>query len=140
RHLDYKMAKCCNPVFGDDVFGFVSIRDGIKIHRISCPNAARLMDRYPYRVRKIRWNDNPSTSTFQTTLRILAEHDASAVSGIMGVVNSFKASIRSFNVSENDRMGTYDISLKISVPSSLELDKVISQIRALKCVSRVSRS
>ena len=63
RNLDYRMAKCCNPVFGDDVFGFVSIKDGIKIHRISCPNAARLMDRYPYRIQKVRWSDNPLRST-----------------------------------------------------------------------------
>ncbi len=140
RNLDYRMAKCCNPVFGDDVFGFVSIRDGIKIHRISCPNAARLMDMYPYRIRKIRWSDNPSTGTFQTNLRIIAEHDASVVNGIMAVVGSFKASVRNFSVTENERMGTYDINLKISVPSSLELDKVISQIRALKPVTKVTRS
>ncbi len=140
KNLDYKMAKCCNPVFGDDVFGFVSIKDGIKIHRISCPNAARLMDRYPYRIRRIFWSDNPSTGTFQTNLRIIAEHDSSVVNGIMAVVSSFKASVRNFSVTENERTGTYDISLKISVPNSMELDKVISQIRALKSVSKVTRS
>ncbi len=140
KNLDYKMAKCCNPVFGDDVFGFISIKDGIKIHRMSCPNAARLMDNYPYRIRRVLWSATPSTSAFQTSLRIIAEHEPSVVNGIMSVVGSFKASVRSFNVTENERTGTYDISLKISVPSSLELDKVISQIRNLKCITRVSRS
>lgn len=139
RNLDYRMAKCCNPVFGDDVFGFVSIKDGIKIHRISCPNAARLMDRYPYRIQKVRWSDNPSSGSFQATLRVIAEHEASVINGIMEVVGTFRASIRSFNVSENERTGVYDITLKISVPSSLELDKVISQIRALKFVNKVTR-
>ena len=139
RNLDYRMAKCCNPVFGDDVFGFVSIKDGIKIHRISCPNAARLMDRYPYRIQKVRWSDNPSSGSFQTTLRVIADHEAAVINGIMEVVGSFRASIRSFNVSENDRTGVYDITLKISVPGSLELDKVISQIRALKFVNKVTR-
>ncbi len=140
KNLDYKMAKCCNPVFGDDVFGFVSIKDGLKIHRMSCPNAARLIDQYPYRIKKVRWSETPSTGTFQTTLKVVAEHEASVVNGIMQVVGSFKASIRTFNVSENGRNGTYDITLKISVPSNLELDKVISQIRALKYVTRVNRS
>ena len=139
RNLDYRMAKCCNPVFGDDVFGFVSIKDGIKIHRLSCPNAARLMDRYPYRIQKVRWSDNPSSGSFQTTLRVIADHEAAVINGIMEVVGSFRASIRSFNVSENDRTGVYDITLKISVPGSLELDKVISQIRALKFVNKVTR-
>ena len=139
RNLDYRMAKCCNPVFGDDVFGFVSIKEGIKIHRISCPNAARLIDRYPYRIQKVRWSDNPSSGSFQSTLRVIADHEAAVINGIMEVVGSFRASVRSFNVSENDRNGVYDITLKISVPSSMELDKVISQIRALKFVNKVTR-
>jgi GTP pyrophosphokinase len=139
RNLDYKMAKCCNPVFGDDVFGFVSIKDGIKIHRISCPNAARLIDRYPYRIQRVRWSDNPSSGSFQTTLRVIADHEASVINGIMEVVGTFRASVRSFNVAENERTGVYDITLKISVPSSTELDKVISQIRAIKFVNKVTR-
>ena len=139
RNLDYKMAKCCNPVFGDDVFGFVSIKDGIKIHRISCPNAARLFDRYPYRIQRVRWSDNPSSGSFQTTLRVIADHEASVINGIMEVVGTFRASVRSFNVAENERTGVYDITLKISVPSSTELDKVISQIRAIKFVNKVTR-
>ena len=53
--VGYKMAKCCNPIYGDEVFGFVSIKDGIKIHRISCPNAARLIANFPYRIPKVKW-------------------------------------------------------------------------------------
>ncbi len=139
RGLDFKMAKCCNPVFGDDVFGFVSIKDGIKIHRISCPNASRLIDMYPYRIRKVRWSGASDRGSFQVGLRITAEHDTSVVNGIMEVVSSFKASVRSFNVVENERLGTYDINMKISVSSNLELDKVISRLRTLRSVSKVSR-
>lgn len=139
KNLDYKMAKCCNPVYGDDVFGFVSIKDGIKIHRISCPNAARLLEMYPYRIQKVRWSDTASTSTFQTTVRVIAALEPSVINEIMDVVNSFKASIRSFSFNENGRGGTYDISMKIAVPSNMELDKVISQIRALKNTIKVSR-
>ncbi len=139
KNLDYKMAKCCNPVYGDDVFGFVSIREGIKIHRISCPNAARLIEMYPYRIQKVRWSDTPSSSSFQATLKITAAHEPSVINEIIDVVNTFKASIRAFNVNENSRSGTYEISLKLSVTSNLELDKVISKIRVARNVLRVSR-
>ena len=139
RGLDYKMSKCCNPVFGDDVFGFVSRMDGIKIHRMSCPNAARLMNQYPYRIQKVRWSDTPSSSNFQVALKVSAAHDPSVVNEIMDVINSFRASMRSFSVNDNTRAGTYDILLKVAVPSNLELDKVISRIRALRNVIKVSR-
>ena len=139
RNLDYKMAKCCNPVFGDDVFGFVSIKDGIKIHRMSCPNAARLMEMYPYRIQKVKWSDNPSTSTFQTTLKITAAHEEYVINEIIEAINTFRASIRSFNVNENERSGTFEINMRISVPSNLELDKIISQIRVRKNVVKVTR-
>ena len=139
RGLDYRMAKCCNPVFGDDVFGFVSRTDGIKIHRITCPNASRLLTLFPYRIQKVRWADSPSSGSFQATLRVTTAIDGSVLGRITDVVNSFKASLRSFNVNENRRSGTYEILLKILVPSNLELDKVVSQIRVLKGVIKVTR-
>ena len=139
KGIDYRMAKCCNPVFGDDVFGFVTRTEGIKIHRMSCPNAGRLLDLYPYRIQKVKWSDNPSTSNFQTGLRITAALEPSVINEIMDIVNSFRASIRLFNVTENDRQSTYEISMKIAVPSNLELDKVTSQIRNLRNVIKISR-
>ena len=139
RGIDYRMAKCCNPVFGDDVFGFVTRTEGIKIHRMSCPNAARLIDMYPYRIQKVKWSETPSSGNFQTGLRVIAALEASVINEIMDIVNSFRASLRMFNVSENDRQGTYDITMKIAVPSNLELDKVISQIRNLKNVIKINR-
>ena len=139
RGIDYRMAKCCNPVFGDDVFGFVTRTEGIKIHRMSCPNAARLLEMYPYRIQKVKWSENPSTSNFQTGLRIITALEPHAINEVMDIVNSFRASIRTFNVQENERNGTYDISMKIAVPSNLELDKVISQIRNLRNVLKISR-
>ena len=139
RGLDYRMAKCCNPVFGDDVFGFVTRTEGIKIHRMSCPNAARLLEMYPYRIQKVKWSENPSTSNFQTGLRVTTALEPSVINEVMDIVNSFRASIRMFNVSENERHGTYDITMKIAVPNNLELDKVISQMRNLKNVLKISR-
>lgn len=139
RGLDYRMAKCCNPVFGDDVFGFVTRTEGIKIHRMSCPNAARLLEMYPYRIQKVKWSENPSTSNFQTGLRVTTALEPYVINEVMDIVNSFRASIRMFNVSENERHGTYDITMKIAVPNNLELDKVISQMRNLKNVLKISR-
>ena len=139
RGIDYRMAKCCNPVFGDDVFGFVTRTEGIKIHRMSCPNAGRLMDMYPYRIQKVKWSENPSSGNFQTGLRVVAALEPSVINEIMDIINSFRASLRSFNVSENNRNGTYDIIMKIAVPSNLELDKVTSQLRNLRNVIKINR-
>jgi GTP pyrophosphokinase len=139
KGLDYRMARCCNPVFGDDVFGFVTRTEGIKIHRMSCPNAGRLMDMYPYRIQKVKWSETPSSGNFQTGLRVIASMEPYVINEIMDIVNSFRASLRMFNVSENDRQGTYDITMKIAVPSNLELDKVTSQIRNLKNVIKINR-
>ena len=139
KGIDYRMAKCCNPVFGDDVFGFVTRTEGIKIHRMSCPNAARLMDQYPYRIQKVKWSESPSSGNFQTALRIIADLEPSVINEIMDIINSFRASLRAFNVVENNRQSTYDITLKIAVPSNLELDKVISQLRNLKNVIKINR-
>lgn len=139
RGIDYRMAKCCNPVFGDDVFGFVTRTEGIKIHRISCPNAARLFDLYPYRIQKVKWSETPSSGNFQTGLKVTAALEPSVINEIMDIVNSFRASLRMFNVAENERLGTYDITMKIAVPSNLELDKVTSQIRNLRNVIKINR-
>ena len=139
KGIDYRMAKCCNPVFGDDVFGFVTRTEGIKIHRISCPNAGRLMDMYPYRIQKVKWSETPSSGNFQTGLRVIAALEPSVINEIMDIINSFRASLRAFNVSENNRQGTYDITMKIAVPSNLELDKVTSQLRNLRNVIKINR-
>ena len=139
RGLDYKLAKCCNPVFGDDVFGFVTRTDGIKIHRMGCPNAAQLMEKYPYRIQKVVWQDSASSGDFQCTLSITAEREQAALAGIMTIIGQYKASMRSFNVNENSRGGTYEISVRLLVPSNTELDKIISQISALKNILKVKR-
>ncbi|NLZ19047.1 MAG: bifunctional (p)ppGpp synthetase/guanosine-3',5'-bis(diphosphate) 3'-pyrophosphohydrolase [Bacteroidales bacterium] len=139
KGLDYKMAKCCNPVFGDDVFGFVTRTEGIKIHRISCPNAARLIERFPYRIQKVVWQDSPSAGGFQCTLAVTSELDHPVLSAIMTVIGQFKVAMRAFNVKENLRAGTYEITIRLLVPSSAELDKVISQVGALKQVIKIRR-
>ena len=139
KGLDYKLSKCCNPVFGDDVFGFVTRTEGIKIHRMSCPNAARLIERFPYRIQKVVWQDNASSGDFQCTLSVTAAIDHPVLSSIMDVIGQFRVSMRSCNVKENPRTGSYEILIRLLVPSNTELDKVISQISNMKAVTKVKR-
>ena len=139
KGLDYKLSKCCNPVFGDDVFGFVTRTEGIKIHRMSCPNAARLMEKYPYRIQRVIWQDSASSGDFQCTLSVTAGIDHPVLTSIMDIIGQFKVSMRSCNVKENPRTGTYEIQIRLLVPSNTELDKVISQVSNIKSVMRVKR-
>ena len=139
KGLDYKLSKCCNPVFGDDVFGFVTRTEGIKIHRMSCPNAARLMEKYPYRIQRVIWQDSASSGDFQCTLSVTAGIDHPVLTSIMDIIGQFKVSMRSCNVRENPRTGTYEIQIRLLVPSNTELDKVISQVSNIKSVMRVKR-
>ena len=139
KGLEYKMSKCCNPVFGDDVFGFVTRTEGIKIHRISCPNAAQLIERFPYRIQKVVWQDNPGSGEFLCTLVVTAELDHPVLSAIMDVIGQFKVSMRAFNVKENLRTSTYEITIRLLVPSSAELDKVLSLVGNIRQVIKIRR-
>ena len=139
KGLEYKMSKCCNPVFGDDVFGFVTRTEGIKIHRISCPNAAQLIERFPYRIQKVVWQEKEGTGDFQCTLAVTADLDHPVLSAIMDIIGQFRVSMRAFNVRENLRSDTYEITIRLLVPSSAELDKVISQVSALRQVIKIKR-
>ena len=139
KGLDYKLSKCCNPVFGDDVFGFVTRTDGIKIHRMSCPNASRLLEKYPYRIQKVVWQDSTTAGDFLCTLSVIAAMEHPILAKIMDTVGQFKVSMRSFNMKENYKKGVYEVSIKLLVPSNTDLDKVVSQIAAIKGVSKIHR-
>jgi GTP pyrophosphokinase len=139
--VGYKMAKCCNPIFGDEVFGFVSIKDGVKIHRISCPNAARLIENYPYRIQKVKWREDSKTSGFQALLKVVID-DASVYANLLGIINGFNISIRSSAMIERDNKsrGEYDVKIQVSVGDNKQLDKIISTFRKTKGVVTVTRS
>lgn len=139
KMLDYKMAKCCNPVFGDEVFGIVTVGQGLKIHRMTCPNAARLLERCSDRIQKVKWSDTPATSTFQTSLKIVTEREQNVINDIMATVSAFRASIRNLNIAGDDKHGTWNVTIKVSVSGSGELDKVVSQLKIIKFVKQVTR-
>ncbi len=137
NNVGYKLAKCCNPIHGDDVFGFVSVKEGIKIHRISCPNAARLIDNYPYRIQKVRWRESVSGNHFQTTLRVISYEEGAVGRQIMDIVTKFAVSLRLFSMSESG--DKYEAKVQLSVPNNQVLDKIIFNLRKIKGVKSVSR-
>lgn len=137
-----QMAKCCNPIFGDDAFAFVSASGGTKIHRISCPNAARLIKNYPYRVQSVKWQRTGTTARFQCGLKIIAENDTSIGPAVMDLCTKQNASVRSYTLNERNNGGKAEliIELSISVGNNSHLDSVISAIKRMREVKNVLRT
>ncbi len=134
----YKLAPCCNPVFGDDIFGFVSIRDGIKIHRVSCPNAPQMIERFPYRIIKTKWRNTASKGSFLTTLYITGTDTLGIVSEISHVIaKDFGVQMRAINV-ESER-GEFKGVLKVLVNSLEHLDFLMHKLKNIKGIQSVTR-
>jgi GTP diphosphokinase / guanosine-3',5'-bis(diphosphate) 3'-diphosphatase len=136
--LDYKLARCCNPVFGDAIFGFVTISEGIKIHRSGCPNAGNLILRYPYRIISARWSKSGKIPSFVATVRITGVEDPGMVNKIADIIAESRTIIRSFNYNIND--GLFEGSLNIMVPNYNTLQLIIRRIQSLKGVLKAVRS
>lgn len=143
NNISFSMAKCCNPIFGDDVFGFVSATGGIKIHRISCPNAARLIEKYPYRLQKVKWRQVSNTTQFQTALKVIGDGDASIAAQLIECVTKQEASMRSFNINERRKPGNqteFVAEIGISVGNNAHLDRVTSALKKIREVKTVLRT
>jgi GTP diphosphokinase / guanosine-3',5'-bis(diphosphate) 3'-diphosphatase len=135
--LDYKLSKCCNPVFGDSIFGFVTISEGIKIHRTGCPNAHNLMARYPYRVISARWSQSKNSTSFIAAIKITGIEDIGMVNKIADVIAGQKAVVRSFNYNMAD--GMFEGILHIMVANSGVIQGIIRKIHELKGILKVTR-
>jgi GTP pyrophosphokinase len=135
--LDYRLSKCCNPVFGDRIFGFVTISEGIKIHRIGCPNAQYMMARFPYRVVVARWTESKNLPSFKSSIKITGIEDLGIVNKIADIISEQKVSLRSFNYSMDD--GLFEGLLIIMVPNNNVLQGIIRKITGIKGVHRVVR-
>ncbi len=141
-NISFKMAKCCNPIFGDDVFGFVSATGGIRIHRISCPNAKRLLENYPYRVQRVKWRQVSNTTRFQTGLKVIVVNgDISVRNCIIDSINKQGASLRAFRIEErtSGKEGDFNVLLSISVSNNGHLDRVISDLKKIRGVRTILR-
>ncbi|MDA3954892.1 MAG: RelA/SpoT family protein [Bacteroidales bacterium] len=138
-NLDYKLAKCCNPIRGDSIFGFVTVSEGIKIHRTSCPNARQLVDKYNYRILKAQWARNALNQAFQTTIRVSGIDEIGMLNKITSIISKdLKVQVRSITLDSNE--GLFDGKLKLVVESTKHLEGLISKIKREKGILKVSRA
>ncbi|HTH83762.1 MAG TPA: bifunctional (p)ppGpp synthetase/guanosine-3',5'-bis(diphosphate) 3'-pyrophosphohydrolase [Mucilaginibacter sp.] len=137
QKIDYKLANCCNPIPGDDVFGFVTVSDGIKIHRTNCPNAAKLMANYGYRIVKARWT-NQQELAFLTGLRITGIDDVGLINQLTTVISTdFKVNMRSITVDSDN--GIFEGTIMVYVNDTHHLDNLIKRLKTVKGVTAVTR-
>ena len=139
KNVDFRLSKCCNPIFGDDVFGFVSVSGGIKIHRTDCPNAPQLISRFGYRIVKARWSGKSVGSGYPITLRIVGHDDIGIVANITSLISKEKnITLRSISVDSN--AGLFQGNLTIMVSDTKELDAIVKKITQVKGVKSISRN
>ena len=138
NNIEYKLAKCCNPIKGDDIFGFVTISSGITIHRSDCPNAARLRENYPYRVMDARWRSS-ADGAFRATIAIVAGDIPGIGNQITEVVTrELKLNIRTLSMAARGD-GTMRGTISVEVPSTSIVDLLIHSIMRIRGVQRAYR-
>jgi len=137
KGIDFKLAKCCHPIYGDPVFGFVTSGGGIKIHRIDCPNAHDLRTRFGYRVVKARWSGK-GTSQYAITLRVIGNDDIGIVSNITNIISKEeKIVMRSINIDSHD--GLFSGNLVVMLEDISKMNTLIKKLRTVKGVKNVER-
>ncbi|MDE5635334.1 MAG: RelA/SpoT family protein [Muribaculaceae bacterium] len=138
KGLNYRLAKCCNPIYGDDVFGFISAEGVVKIHRHDCPNARNIKERYPYRVIKVRWSGK-SGSQFVATLRVVGNDNIGIVTNLTSIINKEKnVTLRSIAIDSND--GMFQGNLTVGVNDLSALTSLIKKLVTVKGVKNVERN
>jgi GTP diphosphokinase / guanosine-3',5'-bis(diphosphate) 3'-diphosphatase len=135
---DVKFARCCQPVFGDEIFGFVTVSEGIKIHRKICTNAAEMLERYHYRIVEARWADISELTSYVATIRISGNDQPGILNDITNVVSGdLKADIRSINL--NSHNGKFDGYIMVNVNGQAHLNLIIGNLARLKGIRKVNR-
>ena len=136
-NVEYKLAKCCNPIFGDEIFGFVAAMGGIKIHRKNCPNAVDMQTKFGYRIVKAQWTRAANTS-YQATLKVTGIDDIGIVTNISQIISKeMKVKIRSMVIESNE--GVFEGTLTVFVDNTNRLSMLIKKIKNVKGVYSVSR-
>ncbi len=137
QKIDYKLSNCCNPIPGDDVFGFVTVSDGIKIHRTNCPNATKLMSSFGYRIVKAKWTSQKQLA-FLTGLRITGIDEVGLINNLTQVIsNDFKVNMRSITVDTDQ--GIFNGTIMVYVNDTHHLDNLIEKIKEVKGITEVVR-
>ena len=137
KGIDYQLSKCCNPIYGDDVFGFVTVSCGIKIHRKDCPNALEMRKRFGYRILQARWSGK-ADSKYVITLKIIGNDDIGIVNNITSVISKEEnIMMRSINIDSHD--GLFSGNLEINVEDTSKLNQLIKKLRVIKGVKQIIR-
>ena len=138
KGVDFKLANCCHPIYGDDVFGFVSVAGGIKIHRNDCPNAPQMIARFGYRIVKAQWSGKSIGSQYPITLHIVGHDDIGIVTNVTSLISKEKnISLRSISIDSN--AGLFQGNLTIMVSDTKELEDIVKKIKLVRGVKNVSR-
>lgn len=137
ENLDYTLSPCCNPIPGDDVFGFVTVSEGIKIHRNNCPNAVQLMSKFAYRIVKAKWYTGKSIA-FLSGIKIRGIDDVGILNNLTSLISSeYNLNIRSINIDSN--AGTFEGTVMLYVNDTQHLNNLIGKIKKINGVKQVSR-
>ena len=137
KGIDYQLAHCCNPIYGDDVFGFVTVSGGIKIHRTDCPNAPEMRKRFGYRIVKARWSGKGSAQ-YAITLRVIGVDDIGIVTNLTSIISKEeKLVLRSINIDSHD--GLFRGNLEIMIDDNTRLEALIKKLRTVKGVKQIER-
>ena len=137
KGIDYQLARCCQPIYGDKVFGFVTINGGIKIHREDCPNAPELRKRFGYRIVKTKWSGK-GASQYAITLRIIGNDDIGIVNNLTNIISrDEKLILRSINIDSHD--GLFSGNLTIMIDDNTRLEALLKKLRTVKGVKQVER-
>ena len=137
KGVDYSLAKCCQPIYGDPVFGFVTVSGGIKIHRANCPNAPELRKRFGYRIVKARWSGK-SAGQYSITIKVIGNDDLGIVNNITSIISKEeKIVMRSINIDSHD--GLFDGNIVVQLEDVGKLESLMKKIRAVKGVKQVTR-
>lgn len=137
KGVDFQMARCCCPVYGDEVFGFVSVAGGIKIHRNSCPNAQQMKNRFPYRVVRARWAGKGG-SNYPITLHVVGQDDLGVVNNITSIISK-DTNMKLRNISIESKDGLFYGALTVLIDDTTQLNSLIKKLRIVKGVKAVSR-
>lgn len=137
KGIEYTLSRCCRPIYGDDVFGFVTVNGGIKIHRCDCPNATELRKRFGYRIVKAKWSGKDGAQ-YSTTLKIIGNDDIGIVNNITSIISKEeKIMMRSINIDSHD--GLFSGNLEINVEDNTRLNQLIKKLRTIKGVKQIIR-
>ena len=138
KNIDYTLAKCCNPIFGDDIFGFVTVNGGIKIHKSDCPNAPAMISKFGYRIVKATWAGTSAKGEYTARLRIIGKDDIGIVTNITSIINKETGIIlRSISVDSNE--GLFEGNITVVVNNTAQIETLCKKLTKIKGVKQVYR-